>query len=184
MSNEELKQNLTSTNQWVRLVYMVLFAVLLEIAGFVMLAVVIAQFIFAIFTGSANDNLRRLGDQLASYIYQTLQFLIYNSEEKPFPFSEWPESDVEDLSSYESAEEVDGEVISEEEVVEGESIADDEVEEAEVIEMGAEEVTEEPAPKAEDAKPKKNGKKKKATETKTDAESDADSATEKSTDDK
>jgi len=118
MSNEELKQNLTSTNQWLRLIYMVLFAVLLEIAGFVMLAVVIAQFLFAIFTGSANDNLRRLGDQIASYIYQTLQFLIYNSEEKPFPFSEWPESEEEDLSTYESAEEIDGEVISAEDTVE------------------------------------------------------------------
>ncbi|MFD1216089.1 DUF4389 domain-containing protein [Microbulbifer celer] len=112
MSNEELKENLTSPNQWLRLVYMVLFAVLLEIAGFVMLAVVIAQFLFSIFTGGPNDNLRRLGDQIASYIYQTLQFMIYNSEEKPFPFSEWPESDVEDLSDYESAEEIDGEVIS------------------------------------------------------------------------
>ncbi|AQQ68227.1 glucose-1-phosphate thymidylyltransferase [Microbulbifer agarilyticus] len=112
MSNEELKQNLTSTNQWLRLIYMVLFAVLLEIAGFVMLAVVIAQFLFAIVSGKANDNLRRLGDQISSYIYQTLQFLIYNTEEKPFPFSEWPESEEEDLSTYESAEEIDGEVIA------------------------------------------------------------------------
>ncbi|MCA0894850.1 DUF4389 domain-containing protein [Microbulbifer agarilyticus] len=112
MSNEELKQNLTSTNQWLRLIYMVLFAVLLEVAGFVMLAVVIAQFLFAIVSGKANDNLRRLGDQISSYIYQTLQFLIYNTEEKPFPFSEWPESEEEDLSTYESAEEIDGEVIS------------------------------------------------------------------------
>ncbi|MCK7595796.1 DUF4389 domain-containing protein [Microbulbifer sp. CAU 1566] len=128
MSNEELKQNLTSTNQWVRLIYMVLFAVLLEIAGFVMLAVVIAQFLFAIFTGNANDNLRRLGDQIASYIYQTLQFLIYNSEEKPFPFSEWPESEEEDLSSYASAEEIDGEVIG------ADADADEAVTEAEVVE--------------------------------------------------
>ncbi|WP_160152936.1 DUF4389 domain-containing protein [Microbulbifer sp. ALW1] len=128
MSNEELKQNLTSTNQWVRLIYMVLFAVLLEIAGFVMLAVVIAQFLFAIFTGSANDNLRRLGDQIASYIYQTLQFLIYNSEEKPFPFSEWPESEEEDLSSYASAEEIDGEVIG------ADADTDETVAEAEVVE--------------------------------------------------
>ncbi|WP_066965645.1 DUF4389 domain-containing protein [Microbulbifer sp. Q7] len=127
MSNEELKQNLTSSNQWLRLIYMVLFAVLLEIAGFVMLAVVIAQFLFAIFSGSANDNLRRLGDQIASYIYQTLQFLIYNSEEKPFPFSEWPESEEEDLSSYESAEEIDGEVISDEAPT---AVAEPEVEDA------------------------------------------------------
>lgn len=114
MQNEELKKNLTSGNQWMRLVYMVLFYFLLQLAGLVMLAVVVLQFLFAIITGSANDNLRRLGDQVSSYIYQTLQFLIYNTEEKPFPFSEWPESEAEDLSGYESVEEVDAEVVAEE----------------------------------------------------------------------
>ena len=166
MSNEELKQNLTSTNQWVRLIYMVLFAVLLEIAGFVMLAVVIAQFLFAIVSGSANDNLRRLGDQIASYIYQTLQFLIYNTEDKPFPFSEWPESEEEDLSSYESAEELDGEVISdeaaEEIAAEAEEVAADaeevvaEAEQviAEEVESEVEDVEEKPAAKNKAAKGK------------------------------
>ncbi|WP_406827956.1 DUF4389 domain-containing protein [Microbulbifer sp. ARAS458-1] len=165
MSNEELKQNLTSSNQWLRLVYMVLFAVLLEIAGFVMLAVIIAQFLFAIFTGGANDNLRRLGDQISSYIYQTLQFLIYNTEEKPFPFSEWPESEEEDLSSYESAEEVDGEVIDDVDALETDL---DEVE-AEIDEVMGEGVDDDVKPEAstkaataekseKPAKPKKSAK--------------------------
>ncbi|MBB3059517.1 DUF4389 domain-containing protein [Microbulbifer rhizosphaerae] len=129
MKNEELKRNLTSGNHWLRLLYMVLFAILLEIAGIVMLAVVVLQFLFSIITGGPNDNLRRLGDQIASYIYQTLQFLIYNTEEKPFPFSEWPESDMEDLSGYESAEEVEAEVVPE-------------GGEEEVIELGSEEAAE------------------------------------------
>lgn len=130
MDNEELKHNLTSGSHWMRLIYMVLFALLLEIAGFVMLAVVALQFLFSIISGRANDNLRRLGDQIASYIYQTLQFLIYNTEEKPFPFAEWPESDVEDLSGYESAQEVDGEVVPEaEEIDEAIELGSDEPEE-------------------------------------------------------
>lgn len=163
MSNEELKQNLTSSNQWMRLLYMVLFAVLLEIAGFVMLAVVIAQFLFAIVSGGANDNLRRLGDQIASYIYQTLQFLIYNSEEKPFPFSEWPESEEEDLSTYESAEELDGEVIAEEEQAEVAEEAADVAAEAEEATAEAESVvesekTEEKPAKRKSAKAKKSEK--------------------------
>ncbi len=137
MDNDDLKKNLTSGNQWMRLVYMVLFAFLLEIAGFVMLAVVLLQFLFSIFTGSANDNLRRLGDQIASYVYQTLQFLIYNTEEKPFPFAEWPESDIEDLSGYESAEEVEAEVVAPDE---------EEAEEAIIFGAGEEEVKKE-APK-------------------------------------
>lgn len=92
MNNQEIKRNLTSTDHWLRLVFMVLFVILLEVAGVVMLAAIVLQFLFAIITGGPNDNLRQLGDQIASYIYQTLQFLIYNAEEKPFPFSEWPQS--------------------------------------------------------------------------------------------
>ncbi|BBM02414.1 DUF4389 domain-containing protein [Microbulbifer sp. GL-2] len=115
MKNDELKRNLTSGNQWVRLIYMVLFAICLQLAGWVLLAVVVLQFLFSIIGGKSNDNLRRFGDQLASYIYQAVQFLIYNSDEKPFPFAEWPESDVEDLSGYEGAEEVSAEVVSTEE---------------------------------------------------------------------
>ncbi|SHE90726.1 protein of unknown function [Microbulbifer donghaiensis] len=148
MDNEDLKHNLTSGNQWLRLVYMVLFAFLLEIAGLVMLAVVILQFLFSIITGSANDNLRRLGDQIASYYYQTLQFLVYNTEEKPFPFAEWPESDVEDLSGYESAEEVDAEVVSEEEEAE------------ETIVLGSDEGERESAAPKEEAAEKPAAKKK------------------------
>ncbi|WP_237059034.1 DUF4389 domain-containing protein [Microbulbifer sediminum] len=142
MDNEELKHNITSGNQWMRLLYMVLFAVLLEIAGFVMLAVVVLQFLFSILTGGPNDNLRRLGDQIASFVYQTLQFLVYNTEEKPFPFAEWPESDIEDLSGYESAEEVQGEVVSGE--PQGKSMYDP-------IELGADDEGEEK--KSEGKKP-------------------------------
>lgn len=152
MDNDELKHNLTSGNQWMRLIYMVLFFFLLEIAAFVMLAVVVLQFLFSIISGGPNDNLRRLGDQIASYVFQTLQFMIYNTEEKPFPFSEWPESDVEDLSGYESAEEVDGEVVTE----------DEEVEEA--IELGADEGSEK-----ESTGGKKSSAAKKATEDESDA---------------
>ncbi|MCW8127068.1 DUF4389 domain-containing protein [Microbulbifer halophilus] len=155
MDNDKLKHNLTSGNQWMRLLYMVLFFFLLELAAFVMLAVVVLQFLFSIISGGANDNLRRLGDQIASYIFQTLQFLIYNTEEKPFPFSEWPESDVEDLSRYESAEEVDGEVVTE----------DEEVEEA--IELSADEAEEEAAEKETAASGKSSGGKKSSTSKKT-----------------
>ncbi|WP_078085440.1 DUF4389 domain-containing protein [Microbulbifer mangrovi] len=91
MNNEQLKHNLTSTDHWLRLLFMVLFVILLEVAGVVMLATIVLQFLFSIVSGGPNDNLRQLGNQIASYIYQILQFLIYNTEEKPFPFAEWPQ---------------------------------------------------------------------------------------------
>src|SRR5690606_6021877 len=55
-------------------------------------------FLFALITGNDNRQLRKFGDSLSIFIFDTLQFLIYNSEEKPFPFADWPESKVDSSS--------------------------------------------------------------------------------------
>lgn len=94
MNNEELKSNLLSSRHWLRLVFMLLFAALLQLAGIVMWVLVILQFLFSLISGKDNRNLRAFGASLSSYMYQTLKFLTYNSEEKPFPFSDWPSSEA------------------------------------------------------------------------------------------
>lgn len=89
--DEQLKSNLTSRRHWMRLVFMVLFAFLLQVASLVMWALVAVQFLWALITGSDNDKLRRFGQSLATYIFEALRFLTYNTEQKPFPFSDWPD---------------------------------------------------------------------------------------------
>ncbi|MBU2885063.1 DUF4389 domain-containing protein [Gilvimarinus agarilyticus] len=91
MDNEKLKSNLLSADHWMRLVFMILFSVILYVAGIVMSILVIVQFVFALITGKDNSNLRQLGDSLSQFIYAALRFLTYNTEEKPFPFADWPE---------------------------------------------------------------------------------------------
>ena len=93
MKNEELKSNLLSADHWMRLVFMILFAVLLYVASIVMCILVLVQFVFALVTGKPNANLRQLGDSLSQYIYAALRFLTYNTDEKPFPFADWPKPD-------------------------------------------------------------------------------------------
>lgn len=90
--DEKMKSNLLSSTHWLRLVFMVLFAVILQVAAAVMWIVVVLQFLFSLFTGQNNDNLREFGHSLSVFIYQTWQFLSYNSEEKPYPFQDWPDS--------------------------------------------------------------------------------------------
>lgn len=92
--DQQLKSNLTSSKHWVRLVYMLLFAIFLYVASFVVGVLVMVQFIFALITGSDNKKLRELGDSLTTYIQQILLFLTFNSEFKPFPFADWPEAQV------------------------------------------------------------------------------------------
>lgn len=91
MNNEDIKSNLLNSKHWLRLLFMVIFAVFLQIARVIMWVVVIVQFLFALITGQDNINLRQFGLALSTFIFQTLKFLTYNSEEKPFPFSDWPE---------------------------------------------------------------------------------------------
>lgn len=53
----------------------------------------LVQFLFSLFTGKANSALLELGSSLSKFIYQALEFLTYNTEEKPFPFADWPQAD-------------------------------------------------------------------------------------------
>ena len=88
--NNEITSNLKSSKHWLRLFFMLIFAAFLQLASFVMWILVIAQFIFSLLTGEDNIKLRNFGNSLSVYIFNTLKFLSYNSEEKPFPFSDWP----------------------------------------------------------------------------------------------
>lgn len=92
MNNERLKSNLTSSKHWLRLVFMLLFAAVLQLASLVMWVLVAVQFLFSLITGENNYHLRRFGHSLSTYIYDVLKFLCYSSEEKPFPFADWPAS--------------------------------------------------------------------------------------------
>lgn len=94
--DQQLKSNLTSSKHWFRLLFMLFFAVCLQVAFIVMTVVVCVQFLFALISGEDNLQLRKFGDSLSQFIYQSFQFLTYNSEEKPFPFTDWPQSEVEE----------------------------------------------------------------------------------------
>ena len=89
MSNE-IKANLKQQTIWLRGLYMLMFALFYSVAEFVLFAVVIVQFLLKLFTGMNNPRLLTLGQSLATYIYQVLQFLTFNSDFQPYPFNEWP----------------------------------------------------------------------------------------------
>lgn len=112
------KISLLNSNTWIRGAYMVLFGLLLVAARLVISIVVVVQFLFVLLVGADNQNLRNLGQGLGKWVYQTLMFLTFNSEEKPFPFDEWPAVDVSEGYSAKPAEDIsEGELVDAEEVV-------------------------------------------------------------------
>ncbi len=90
--SETLKNNIGRVEVWVRLLYMLLFAVIYGVAKFLVAAVVVLQFGFVLLSASTNANLLRFGAQLSHFMYQVLLYLSFNTELRPFPFSDWPDT--------------------------------------------------------------------------------------------
>ena len=93
MSDElnQIVDNLRKPAVWIRIVFMVAFAVVLYlIIAPVILVVIMAQILFVFIAGSPNSNLRNFSIALVEYIFQILKFLIYATDNKPFPFSNFP----------------------------------------------------------------------------------------------
>ena len=80
---------------WKRGLFMILFSVLYGVAELVLSVLVFVQFVVVLVTGSANQQLLRLGGSLAIYSRQVFAFLTFNTEQQPFPMNDWPESDSE-----------------------------------------------------------------------------------------
>lgn len=87
---EEVKYNIKRGSVWLRLVYMVLFAVIYSLAEVVLGAVIVLQFIFVLVTTERNPRLLGFGASLSRFLYQIFLYLTFNSEQRPFPFDEWP----------------------------------------------------------------------------------------------
>ncbi len=93
LDSNQLKANLSDSQIWIRLVVMALFVIMLNIAGVLMWAVCLVQFVFVAATGAKNPKLLSLGSSLGQYIHQVLDFLSFNTEQRPFPFADWPSAD-------------------------------------------------------------------------------------------
>lgn len=106
---QQTKTHLLNPETWIRLLYMIVFGLLSILARMVVWIVAVLQFLLVLITGADNKNLRDLGQGAAKWTYQAFLFLTFNSNDKPYPFSDWPEieesEDNEVITSLSSAEE-------------------------------------------------------------------------------
>ncbi len=103
INKSDIKKNVSSGHIWFRLVYMILFSIVLQVSVAVFWLVTLIQFLFALLTGSPNPKLALFADSLCQYIAQIVRFESFVSEEKPFPFSDFPDAEP-DLSETEKSE--------------------------------------------------------------------------------
>jgi len=88
----DLEKNVKMGSTWLRLFFMVIFALLYGLSRVVTAAVVVIQFFHVLFTGETNEQLKTFGHSLAIYSYEVVEYLTFNSDTKPFPLdAAWPD---------------------------------------------------------------------------------------------
>lgn len=74
----------------IKILYLILFYLIYRITDLVLLLVLLVQTVLNIFSGEPSASIKLFGKSLGLYLQQISEFLSYASEEKPFPFSDWP----------------------------------------------------------------------------------------------
>jgi hypothetical protein len=92
MENEmkEFNQNLQKNKLVMRALFMVFFIVVYSVSKFLVIGFALFQLITILMTEKPNIQVLRFTQGLSLYIYQITQFVTFNTEVKPFPFSVWP----------------------------------------------------------------------------------------------
>lgn len=88
-----MQSDLSRPSIWLRLLWMVIFAVIFNIAELIVAAIAVLQFGIVLFTGECNARILAFSRSLNRFIYQILSFVTFDSDERPFPFADWPATD-------------------------------------------------------------------------------------------
>ncbi|MSO65662.1 MAG: DUF4389 domain-containing protein [Alphaproteobacteria bacterium] len=92
---DDTQQNLARGSTWLRLVFMVLYAVAFYMATWVLLFVAIIQFVCKLLTGHVFVRLMGLGQSRGLFVYQIIAYETFRTEQRPFPFNPWPPSTIQ-----------------------------------------------------------------------------------------
>ena len=99
-SSSNLEENVKQKSTWLRLLFMIVMTILYGLSRIVIGAVVTIQFFYVLLTGETKEELKSFGHSLAIYSYEIIEYLTFNSDEKPFPFDgAWPSSLPKDENS-------------------------------------------------------------------------------------
>ena len=72
-----------------RLLYIVLFAVIFWLCEFILIALVIFQYMHLVLTGEKNDKVTEFAADFSAYLGAVSAYLTLASDETPFPFQDW-----------------------------------------------------------------------------------------------
>ncbi|GAB7529494.1 DUF4389 domain-containing protein [Pseudomonas sp. 3A(2025)] len=73
-----------------RILWMLVFLLIWQLAEIVLAGVVLLQLGYRLFYGAPSASLMNFGDSLSQFLAQIGRFGTFHSEQKPWPFADWP----------------------------------------------------------------------------------------------
>ena len=70
--------------------FVLLFLFAFGVCRFLLYIIVLVQFLFDLISGEPNTRLCQFSAELKDYFSEIIAFVTYQSDTKPFPFSDWP----------------------------------------------------------------------------------------------
>lgn len=86
---DQINDNLKKLETWKRIVFMLIYALIDSLVKLLIWLVVLLQVGSVLLTGQVNANILNFGRSLSTYHFHILLFLTFNTEQLPFPFSDW-----------------------------------------------------------------------------------------------
>ncbi len=83
------RSNLGRSDVWMRILYMLLFVVVYSVVEVIVIAATVFQLGFVLVSGDRNARLQNFNESLSRYVYDVLRFIMFVSDSKPFPFTDW-----------------------------------------------------------------------------------------------
>jgi len=96
--NEINKDELLDLTKWQRLFFMVIYGAAINFVVSILIVLVAIQFIFYLFTSKTNNQLQSANNWLHGFFNDSLNFLSFNTDAKPWPFNsnDEGESDIQE----------------------------------------------------------------------------------------
>tara|TARA_B100000900_G_scaffold45260_1_gene33666 strand:+ start:320 stop:658 length:339 start_codon:yes stop_codon:yes gene_type:complete len=87
--SEIKKEELLKPGKWIRLLFMVVYSLIIEIIALPLILILIfLQFLFHLIAGSPNNQIKNITDWLINFLKESFEYLTYKTEQKPFPFDQ------------------------------------------------------------------------------------------------
>ena len=88
---KNLKEKMLVKDKWIRGLLMILFVLIKSAVSSLISIIALFQFVADLLFSKPNIQLLAFTAQLNTYLLQLADFLTFNSEVRPFPFTNWPE---------------------------------------------------------------------------------------------